>query len=378
MTRMLRRLAAAAASVFTAAFVFAQDGFAQNYEIWALDQGTNIVHIYDAKLEPVARIDLGPRGVRVPHMIHFTSDHAYAFIASTASGDVTVIRTSDRQVLDVIKTGPRTHMAVVKPGDSGVIVDVIGAPNVKPDGKLVEILIDRANEKFTVGRTLLIGEDPMVKAAGAKFVDTRPICHAYTADGRHAYVTLGPELHEGGLVVVDMQRFAVVKAYTPDVLKVSCGTTLTPDSKRMIVNGGSHTVGVWYALDTATHNVVKEGSSRGHDAHGVWPTPNGREIWMVNRGSSDGIVIDAATLEIVADLKDVGKTPDIIAMSPDSRFAFVTLRGPKPKSMPHMAVGTTPGFAVMDIASRRVVRVIEPAKGDENSDFHGIGVRVIR
>src|SRR5262245_3892082 len=36
---------------------------AQDYEIWALDQGTNIVHIYNAKLEEVGRIDMGAHQV---------------------------------------------------------------------------------------------------------------------------------------------------------------------------------------------------------------------------------------------------------------------------------------------------------------------------
>src|SRR5687767_10484457 len=106
---------------------------AQNYEIWALDQGTNMVHVLNAKLEEVARLDMSAHGVRVPHMIDFTSDGAYAFIASTASGDVSVIRTADRAVVAVLKTGPGTHMAVVKPGDGAVIVDVIGDPKVNRD-----------------------------------------------------------------------------------------------------------------------------------------------------------------------------------------------------------------------------------------------------
>jgi 2-polyprenyl-3-methyl-5-hydroxy-6-metoxy-1,4-benzoquinol methylase len=46
-------------------------------------------------------------------------------------------------------------------------------------------------------------------------------------------------------------------------------------------------------------------------------------------------------------------------------------------SAPHVAVGTTPGFAVVDIAARRLVETVQPNPENENSDFHGIGVRVI-
>jgi DNA-binding beta-propeller fold protein YncE len=351
---------------------------AQNYEIWALDQGTNMVHVLNAKLEEVARLDMSAHGVRVPHMIDFTSDGAYAFIASTASGDVSVIRAADRAVVAVLKTGPGTHMAVVKPGDGAVIVDVIGDPKVNRDGKLVEIVIDKQSGTFKLGRNLVIAEDPVFKKAEDRFNDVSAICHQYSADGRHAYVTLGPGLKDGGLVILDTEKFSLVAAYPPDEMKVNCGTVLSRDGKYMFVNGGGADTGVWYALDTATQKIARQGDSRGYDAHGTWATPDGREVWMVNRVTSNGIVIDPKSLEIVADLKDIGPTPDIITMSPDSQFAFISLRGPNPVSAPHVAKGTTPGFAVVNVRERKLVKIVQPAHGNDKSDFHGIGVRVIR
>jgi hypothetical protein len=62
-------------------------------------------------------------------------------------------------------------------------------------------------------------------------------------------------------------------------------------------------------------------------------------------------------------------------MSPDGRHVFITLRGPNPVTMPHVAVGETPGFAVIDRATRQIVQLVEPARGDSRSDFHGIAVR---
>ena len=375
--RMLAIIAGAALALGFLTVSASAPAHAQNYEIWALDQGTNIVHIYSPKLEEVGRIDMNAHGVRVPHMIHFTSDGAYAFIASTGSGDVSVIRAADRAVVSVLKTGPATHMAVVKPDDSAAIVDVIGAANAPRTGKLVEITIDKQKGAFAIGRSLELAEDPLLKQAGDKFSDLRAVCHDYSADGKHAYVTLGPALKDGGLVILDTEKFALTAAFPASEIRANCGTVLLPDRKHMIVNGGDREVGVWYVLDTATQKVVRQGESRGFDAHGVWATPNGREIWMVNRGTSNGIILDPKTFAIVAELQ-VGPTPDIIAMSPDSQFAFVTLRGPNPVSAPHLAKGKTPGFAVVSIPDRRMIRLIQPAEGNEKSDFHGIGVRVVR
>ena len=367
-----------AAALALGLLAFGVPASAQNYEIWAADQGTNVVHVYNQDLKEVAKIDLGALGTRVPHMIDFTSDGAYAFVASTGSGDVTVIRASDRQIVQVFKTGGRTHMANVTPDDRMVIADVMGDPKEPRSGKLVEITIDKAGGKFAMGRSLTIAEDPVFKAQSARFKDTAVICHDYTADGRFAYVTLGADLPNGGLLVLDTQSFKLVKAIGPDQLQVNCGTMLTPDKRHMIVNGGDANTGVWYALNTQTHDIVREGKSGGNDAHGVMNTPNGKEIWMVNRVSSNGMVLNADTLEVIAGLADVGPTPDIIAMSPDSKFAFITLRGPNPMSAPHLAKGTTPGFSVIDVATRKKVRTVEPAQGNPRSDFHGIAVRMLK
>lgn len=367
-------LAAGLAFAAAAAPSAAQEG---GYEIWAVDQGTGVVHIYGADLEETAQIDLAAEGVRTPHMIDFTSDHSHAVIASTASGDVTVIRTEDREVVAVLKTGPGTHMASVLPDDSAIIVDVIGSGDVENDGKIVEITADFAAESFQVGRSLTIADDPLVEEHAGDFGDIGAVCHDYARDGRHAYVTLGPGLANGGLVILDTAEFKLVKAFAPSELKVNCGTLLVPGGGQMLVNGGSADVGIWYAIDTETLEVVKEEQSGGNDAHGVWATPDGSEIWMVNRVSSNGIVLDAATLEQTGELANVGKTPDIIAMSPDGARAFISLRGPNPVSAPHVAMGETPGFAVMDIAARSLEQVVQPAEGNADSDFHGIGVRVM-
>jgi DNA-binding beta-propeller fold protein YncE len=347
-----------------------------DYEIWAVDQGTHVVHVFDADLEEIGTIDLGALGIRVPHMIEFTSDHRYAFVASPASGDVTVIRAEDREVLAVIPTGPRTHHAAVAPDDRSVLVSVIGAGDTPWDGKLVELRVDGTNESFEPARELVLADDPLFAARMNEFRETGgAVCLAFTADGDHGYVTLGPGLNEGGVVVLDLRSFELAAVFPPGEVEANCGTILSPSGEHMYLVGGDREVGVWHAMDTRTHSHVHRGESRGHDAHGSWVRPDGREYWLVNRVTDNAVIIDPETLEIIDEIPFVGVTPDIVAMSPDSRFAFITLRGPNPVTMPHVAVGETPGFAVVDIETREIVRLIEPAAGNDASDFHGIAVR---
>lgn len=349
---------------------------ARDHEIWAIDQGTNTVHIFDSAFTETARIDLGAHGARVPHLIEFTSDGRYAFVANLASGNVAVIRSADRELVALIPTGPRTHHVALAPDDRTAIVSVVGAPSAPWDGKLVELAIDTENERFAVSRELVLARDPKFDGRRADLKETGgPVCMDFTADGRYGYVALGPTLEEGGAVVVDVRSMHLVEVFAPAEVQANCGTILSADGALMYMVGGDRNVGVWHVLDTRTHAASHRADSWGHDAHGLAMAPNGREYWVVNRGTSNAIVVDARTNEVLAQIPFVGKTPDIIAFAPDGRYAYVTLRGPAPVTMPHLAVGETPGFAVIDTRTRHLVRTVEPAKGNEKSDFHGIAVR---
>ena len=341
---------------------------APDYELWALDQGTNTIYVITPELEVSEVIEL-PEEIDMPHMIAFDSGFRYAFIANPASGNTAVIRASDREVVAVLPTGPGSHFAGVVPGDAQVIVDVIA------DAKLVEIRLDLDNEVFALGRELVVAEDPLFMSRADEFPGSRPICHDHTPDGRYAYVTLGPALADSGLVILDTESFRLSHVFPPSEVRTNCGAVAAPDGRHMFLNGGSVDQGLWYVFDTATHEKIHEDDSRGTDAHGVWLTPDGSELWMVNRHSSNGIVIDPATFEVVAEIEFTGTSPDIITMSPDGRHAFITLRGPEPRSGPHAIAGATPGVAVLEVASRQLVSIIEPDRGNPASDFHGIGLR---
>ena len=101
------------------------------------------------------------------------------------------------------------------------------------------------------------------------------------------------------------------------------------------------------------------------------------KIFVSNEQDNTLSVIEGASLEVIDTIADTGRTPDILDFSPDSRYAFVTLRGPNPVSMPNMAQGETPGFSVIEVESRELLRVIQPAEGNPDSDFHGIAVRPV-
>lgn len=390
-TRPLIVLALVVALVAGAAFW--QSAQAQNYEVWSLDQGTDRIHIYADTHEQIAVIDVSPAALRtvnpdynpeatrtVPHMVDFDSQHRFAFIAATAGAATIVIDTDTREIVAVLETGAGTHMAAVTNDDTAVWVAAIGAR------QLVEIPLDldATNPTFAIGR--VIDVETLLADTGFTFPSFSPVCHDYDRHGR-AWITLGPGITQGGLIVFDPVTAELVHAFDPQAIKANCGIGFTDDGKTAIANFSGvfgadveDEHGVWYLFDVDTFELKDERDSGGVDAHGVRRTPNGESFWQVNRGSSNGLVIDAKTFEVVSEF-DAGDTPDILDFSVNGRYVYITQRGPKPLSGdPHVAVGNTPGVLVLDTKDGQVLTRLNPpevtdADGDVINDVHGIGVR---
>ena len=352
-----------------------------NYEVWAMDQRNNTLHVINPQLEPVESIDFSPDGLKTTHWINFTSDYKYAWIASTGSGNTAVVRAEDRKVIATFDTGAKSHAADISPDDGRILTSAIGT------GELVEILADHAAETFSIGRTLKIADDPAVQARAAEFGATddappkaNPISAAFTRDGRYAYVTLGPALKDGGLVIVDMESYTVVKAYPPSEVRANLMGVLSPDGSKMYINGGAKdSTSFVYVFDTATHELLSQDSTRGADSHGMALTPDGSELWVTNRWTGNVAIFDTATDEFKERIPFVGEAPDLLAISPDGVFAFILLRGAGGSGvMP--AEGESPGVVVVAVETREIVQILlepEAMEGEEppKVDYHGIALR---
>lgn len=377
-----------------------------NYEVWGLDQGTDTAYIYEPhgndEFELVDEIDFNEldgvtpndQGAVTPHMVSFSSDYEYAAIACTNAGQTLVFRTEDRELVGHCPTGPGTHFAGFTPDDGALQVDVIG------EGTIARIDADLETEEFSISDRIVVDENAVFAERADEFepdedgVRGRPICHDYTGTG-YSYHTLGPSIDHAGVVVVDWNTFEVTAVIAPEQVRANCGTIAHPDEDKFYLTAGAPSnrpdggVGEWYVFDTNEHRPIDpetgevvEGEythedvardSGGYDAHGFWFV--GDELWIVNRETSDGLVIDPETDEVVDEL-ETAEAPDIMWGSPDDEYVFVTQRGPEPLSGdPHAATGETPGLGVQDVESREVVTLLQPDEGNPESDFHAVGVR---
>ncbi|AUX08105.1 cell surface glycoprotein [Halalkaliarchaeum desulfuricum] len=409
------------------------------YEVWALDQGEgqNKIHVYephprqDDEFVKKQTIPLNPHGIQTPHMVSFSSDDSYAAVANTGSGNVAVIDTETKRVVETIDTGAGSHFASFSPDDEYLLVDVIG------EGEIVRVDANLKDEEFEIGDDIditakveeLVGDEDRYAEFEKDDGALRPICHDYTGEG-HSYHTLGPSYHNAGLVILNIETFELEAAFPPTEVPTNCGTIAHPERERFYLTAGlpsdpdadpdenpeaAEGVGEWYVFDTSEHLPINtDGStvetkddidpediardSDGVDAHGFWfAEPDDLELWLLNRETNDGIVVDPADDTLTGPGEDDeegvetidefgpdtspapgGDSPDIMWSSPDDEYMFVTLRGPNPLSGdPHAATGVNPGVAVMDVETRERVNLLQPAGDNPDADFHGIGVRQV-
>lgn len=378
------------------------------YEIWALDQGTDVAYVYqpvgDDEFEQVARIDFAAavadlkdrhhgeqdhddhnHGGLAPHMIDFSSDFEYAVVALHLGDGIGIVRTEDRELIATIPTGHHSHFGAFAPNDEYITVDHV-------DGnRVVKVDVDLNAEEFEIVDEIVLTEE-----AGEEFEGRDPTCHYYTGTG-YTYHTLGPSYHDAGLAVIDHEGFELIKVYTAEEVAANCGVFPHPEEDVVYLtaglpsdpDAGAEGVGEYFVMDARTHEVLYNAETRGIDAHGLWITPDGEELWITNRETNDGVIVDTASHEIVEEIEQYGPetgeapgesdAPDILVASPDGKHMFATARGPNPVTgHPQAATGMNSGFFAINLESRERVRTVRPDPNNPDSDFHGIGIRPLK
>lgn len=355
---------------------------APSYEVWAADQNANMLYILDPEGKTLRTIDGATLGdAKRPHMLWGVPKDEYVYSANTVSNSVTVLSSKDGAVQAVITgVGKAPHAAQPNPKQpERIYVSNIAPQEVKdgqPDrGESITEVVRSAGSKWEIARFLDLKAAPAL-ADAALYPSRRPVCVGFSQDGRYMLVTL----FNGGLAVVDLQAWNVVKGWGKQAIAENgCGFATSASGEELYVTAGNQQSSWLYVFDVkgepqlvASHNLSKIGQ----DAHGTVVDPVNKTLWIVHRVSSNATVHPLNTIR-QADhqpsvIDFVGKTPDLIALSPDGRRAYVTLRGPKPApTIPHATVGETPGVGIIDVASRKLLTVVKLGN-QEAADFHGI------
>lgn len=335
-------------------------------ELWVTDQGLNTVTAFDTRTMRVERtIDISRAGASKPHMVFFSPDGKFAYVACVGGdGATVVIRTRDYKVLTTLATGKSSHAAVPNIDGTQVLVAVIGEKKIK------EITVNARTESFFISREIDLAA---ALPDRTQFPNNTPICPLFTTDGTACYVTLGG----GGMAILDAASLEVIKAHPVSaVAPAGCGLVNgPPKSNFMFSNSGTVGSGSFYIFDKSNHDLVKTvpTGADGLDAHGVGLAKFGKRVWVVNRLSDNIKIYDISAGKFVQTIPNIGDAPDLLVFSGNGSRAYITTRGPNPSTGTHAISGQNPGVLIMDAHRKKVIKHI--ALGDrERSDPHGIAV----
>jgi DNA-binding beta-propeller fold protein YncE len=358
---------------------------ASAYEVWAADQNSDTVYVLDPDgkiLRTIGGATLG--AAKRPHMLWGVPGDEYVYSANTVSNSITVLSGRDGGVKAVVNAiGKAPHAAQPNPRQSErIYVANIGPQETKDGqrdrGETITELVRSAGPKWEIARSLDLKAAPAL-ADTARFPSRRPVCFGFSQNGRYMLTTL----FNGGLAVVDLQTWSVNKAWGKDAIAENgCGFAISPSGAEIYVTAGNQRSSWLYVFDVrgepqlvASHDL----SRWGQDSHGLAVDAARQALWVLHRVSSNVTVHPLATIRNADQrpsvIEFVGKTPDLIMISPGNDRAYVTLRGPKPApTIPHATVGDTPGIGIIDVANRKLLTVVK--LGDQTAgDFHGLFIR---
>lgn len=191
---------------------------------------------------------------------------------------------------------------------------------------------------------------------------SRPHSVVFLPDGRRAVVTLE---QSDRLALLDVAERKVLRTY-PTGGREGHMVRLSPDGARAFVTsrGAEGTLSVISLASDASPVVIPTGEG----AEGLAVTPDGREVWVVNRIARSISIVDTGSLEIT----------HTIDVPPDARRAEISASGRV--LVPHAGTEEAPAqyLSVYDMRSRALVSRLamhEGRKGPGGFGIHIVGER---
>ena len=335
-----------------------------------------------------------------PHMFTFNSSRTHAVISFVASGHVLFMDTTTKTPIRCIDVGAQAHASVPSNDETFVVV-------ANQNGRLLQrINTNYQTNTFTLDNAAQINLATCTTPNGAPCQDAvlrpdaRPICPVIDRCDRFAFITLAG----GGLFVVDPNT-------TPmSILAEYDKATVHPDgcggvqaNGQMYINSGGAREADLYSFplrgylssnpaNTPAPTLVYSHDGTDSDSHGAVATSGDRYLWVVERFGNNMTIVDTKNNSVLDQFSLVGPVsndpaPDLLDISPDGKFIFMSLRGPNPLTGNNPAfnnsVGSTPGVGIIRVQEggkrgRFIARlpISRIVGGVERADPHGLRVLV--
>jgi YVTN family beta-propeller protein len=258
---------------------------------------TNTMHGTVSVVDPgagkvLADLEMPRAGARLPFpaFAAATPDGAKVYVANLNSLSLGVIDTRRNQLARQIALPDAPHSLAATPDGRKLYVASDGG---------AAFVVDTASD--SLAGTVALG----APSAGA----------AVAPDGTRAYFTT-----EEGLSVVDVATNTKV-AQIADVINGSA-VVVDPAGQTVYALANLHPNGVVYLIDGATHQIARQIVVESSPVAAA-VTPDGRWLYVVNRGSNSVSAIDLKEQRVAARLP-VGSVPAGLAMAASGEALYVT------------------------------------------------------
>lgn len=259
-------------------------------EVWVANmKGANVQIIDTDSNEVVKTIPTGAGA----HNVTFSPDGKLAFIANLGTNSITIIDAVSKKKLADVVADTKAHDVAVSPDGKIAISCNVGAGNVT--------FIDVASKKAI--HTMPTGK--------------KAITAVFSPGGRKVYVV---NAGDANISVIDMNTRQVSKTLTGAKGAMAIKPTddwglfwLTApvDNKLLLMN-------------PRTGSVEAEIDVPG-EPHGLVISPDGKTVYVGQRGLNQIAMIDTASRNIVK-TTPLGQRPDMMAISSDGKTVYVAIR----------------------------------------------------
>jgi YVTN family beta-propeller protein len=184
-----------------------------------------------------------------------------------------------------------------------------------PDGSYAIVVAERLNRlDFRDPQTMRLVKSLPVPCRGVDHMD-------FTADGTLALASCE---FSGDLLVIDVQHQRVLRTIAlPRALAKPQDVKLSPDGSIFYVADMTNN-GLW-EVDANTFDIVGF-LPTGRGAHGLYPSRDGKLLYVSNRDAGTVSVVDFATRSVIATWTIPGGSPDMGGVSADGRVLWLSGR----------------------------------------------------
>ncbi len=293
-------------------------------QIYVANQESDSISVIDpSTLKVVTTI---PSQGSSTHDLALTPDGRLLFATNLKTGTLTVVDTATNRVVATLPTGKATHAIAISPdgkevwvnagGEDHIPIVDVGTLKVKgkvdlgveignghiwfsPDGKQAYVTSPKFDRVYII--------DTAARKVTANIpVGKNPTFLQVTSDGKHVWGT-----NTGGSEVYVIDVAAMAVAATVEV---------GPNPNHLTIVGRSVYVTVGGADEVAViENVggklqVTRRIPVGRKPHGIWPSPDGKRLYVVHEDSNDLKVIDLSNRVVIGTVP-VGKKPIAVVVS---------------------------------------------------------------